>query len=178
MTAHPIGGDAEFAAMQALYNALEPLDDDARERVVKYIVARLEITATTITEGRVKSRGNGDNGEETTLQEEEAIAPKYGSFAELFDSVQPKSNPEKALAAGYWLQVCQGGDSFEGFSANKELKNLGQGLANITNAIDGLRNQKPALVLQLKKSGKSQQARKTYKLTVAGIKAVEVMIDG
>jgi hypothetical protein len=58
------------------------------------------------------------------------------------------------------------------------LKNLGQGLANITNAIDGLRNQKPALVLQLKKSGKSQQARKTYKLTVAGIKAVEVMIDG
>jgi hypothetical protein len=178
MTTHPTGGDTEFAAMQALYNALEPLDDDARERVVKYIIARLEINAITSAENRVKSRGNSVDVEETALQEEEAIAPKYGSFAELFDSLQPKSNPDKALAAGYWLQVCQGGESFEGFSANKELKNLGQGLANITNAIDGLRNQKPALALQLKKSGKSQQARKTYKLTVAGIKAVEAMIGG
>jgi hypothetical protein len=178
MTKHPTDGDAEFAAMQALYNALEPLDNDARERVVKYIVARLEITATTIAEDRVKNRGNGDDVEETALREEEAVAPKYGSFAELFDAVQPGSNPDKALAASYWLQVCQGGESFDGFSANKELKNLGQGLANITNAIDGLRNQKPALALQLKKSGKSQQARKTYKLTVAGIKAVEAMIGG
>jgi hypothetical protein len=33
-----------------------------------------------------------------------------------------------------------------------------------------------ALALQLKKSGKSKQSRKLYKLTVAGIKAVEAMI--
>jgi hypothetical protein len=79
---------------------------------------------------------------------------------------------------GYWLQVCQNSESFDGFSVNKELKDVGQGLGNITNAIDGLRSQKPALALQLKKSGKSQQARKTYKVTVPGIKAVEAMING
>jgi hypothetical protein len=36
----------------------------------------------------------------------------------------------------------------------------------------------PRLVLQLKKSGKSQQARKRYKLTTAGITEVERMIKG
>lgn len=178
MPMHPTEGDAEFAAMQVLYKALEPLDDDARKRVVSYIVARLEITTTGLQGTPTGSRANGEDVEEAALHEEEAMAPKYGSFAELFDAAQPKSNSEKALTAGYWLQICQGTDSFEGFSANKELKNLGQGLANITNAIDGLRNQKPALALQLKKSGRSQQARKTYKLTVAGIKAMEVMIGG
>jgi hypothetical protein len=76
------------------------------------------------------------------------------------------------------LQVCQNAETFDGFTANKELKQLGKGMANITIAIDALRNEKPdARALQVGKSGKSQQARKTYKLTVAGIKAVEAMIN-
>ena len=107
-----------------------------------------------------------------------AGASKYGSLAELHDSAQPKSNADKALVAGYWLQVCQGSESFDGFSANKDLKNLGHGIGNITIAINSLRRQKPALVLQLKKSGTSKQARKTYKVTVAGIMAVKAMING
>jgi hypothetical protein len=55
---------------------------------------------------------------------------------------------------------------------------LGHGLINITAALDDLREAKPALVLQVGKSGKSRQARKTYKLTIAGIKSVEEMIGG
>jgi hypothetical protein len=82
------------------------------------------------------------------------------------------------LVAGYWVQVCGGADSFDGFSVNRELKNLGHGLINVTVAIEGLRKQQPARALQLAKAGKSQQARKTYKLTVVGIKAVEEMISG
>jgi hypothetical protein len=61
---------------------------------------------------------------------------------------------------------------------NKELKNLGEGILNITSALDALKAQKPALALQLKKAGKSRQARKTYKVTVAGLKFVENMIRG
>jgi hypothetical protein len=103
---------------------------------------------------------------------------EFGSFAELFDAAQPKTGYDKALVAGYWLQVCQGADSFDGFSANKELKHLGEGLPNITSSVDTLKAQKPALALQLKKSGKSRQARKVYKVTVAGVRAVEAMIGG
>jgi hypothetical protein len=90
-------------------------------------------------------------GQEASLAEEQAEAPKYGSFAELFDAAKPKSNGDKALVAGYWLQVCQGAENFDGQSANKELKHLGEGLANITNAVESLKTQKPALALQLKK---------------------------
>lgn len=171
-------GDAEFTAMHAVYKALEPLDDDARSRVVNYIVSRLEIAALSARGSLDDETPGSEGGDEASLADEETAAPKYESFAELFDAAQPQSTSDKALVAGYWLQVCQGAPSFEGFSANRELKNLGQGLANITNAIEALKTHKPALALQLRKSGKSQQARKTYKLTVAGIKAVEAMIGG
>jgi len=110
-----------------------------------------------------------------------ATAPQpvnYSSFAELFDAALPKSNADRALVAGYWLQVCQGAESFGGQAVNTELKHLGEAIANITNALESLKTQKPALALQLKKSGKSQQARKSYKITVAGVRAVEAMING
>jgi hypothetical protein len=167
--------DAEFNAMQMVFQALEALDDDARSRVLKYIVSRLQVA--DVSSGRPKVDLSTNSGEEeTATEEQQGEAPKYNSLAELDDAAQPTTNADKALVAGYWLQVCQGAENFGAFSANKELKNLGRGVANITVAIDALRNQKPSLALQLKKSGKSQQARKTYKLTVAGIKALENMI--
>jgi hypothetical protein len=170
--------DAEFAAMQTLFAALEPLDDDARRRVVIYIVARLEIDAPSNATHRSSAEMRSNFEEDVEIEKEQEVAPKYSSFAELHDAAGPKTNADKALVAGYWLQVCQGGETFDGHSANRELKQLGHGLANITAAIDALKRQKPALALQLRKSGKSQQARKEYKISVAGIKAVETMING
>jgi DNA-binding PadR family transcriptional regulator len=65
----------------------------------------------------------------------------------------------------------------EGFTLNKELKNLGHGVSNITSALDTLMSRKPALVIQTKKSGTSKQARKKYKLTLEGLRAVERMVS-
>jgi hypothetical protein len=168
------GADVEFKAMHTIFNALDPLSPEARARVIAYITSRLEIDAP-----QRKTQVDEENGDAASeLKREEGEAPKFESLAELFDAASPKGNASKALVAAYWLQVCLGTESFEGFTANKELKNLGEGIPNITDAIDGLRTQKPSLVIQLKKSGTSRQARKTYKVTVAGIKAVENMIAG
>jgi hypothetical protein len=164
--------DNEFFAMKTIFGALEPLDAPARQRVISYVLARLGMSNASSASGHPNEPG--DDVEDTTV--EEAKAPKFQEFAELFDATQPDSNSSKALIAAYWLQVCQGSESFDAQTANTELKNLGHGIVNITNAIDALRTQKPALVLQLKKSGTSQQARKVYKVTVAGIKAVEAII--
>jgi hypothetical protein len=49
---------------------------------------------------------------------------------------------------------------------------------NITAALDDLKEVQPQLVLQLKKSGKSRQARKTYKISVAGVQRDKEMIGG
>ena len=175
--------DDEFAAMQAVFSALKPLSEDgAQQRVMDYVANRLGLSIRTA----VKGGPNPHIATEDETTEEDEDAPvhangdltNYGTFAELCDAAQPKTQSEKALVGGYWLQVCQGGESFDGFAINKELKNLGEGIANITSALETLKAQKPALALQLKKSGKARQARKTFKVTVAGIKAVEAMIRG
>jgi hypothetical protein len=178
MTANTSPPDAEFAAMKAIYECLEPLDDDARARVVNYIAARLEIVTPSQTQAKQPLDLHEPEVDELLSGEVEAPSTAYATFAELYDAVGPKTNAERALVAGYWLQVCQAAGSFDGFSANKELKHLGQGLPNVTTAVDALKNMKPALALQLKKAGKSQQARKIYKITVAGVKAIEAMISG
>ena len=170
--------DQEFSAMQAVYTALEPLAPDARQRVMIYINSRLEIGALKPVAASAAAADPEEAAQVAAINVQQSGAQKYASFAELFDASQPSSQSDKALVAGYWMQVCQGNESFDSQSANTALKHLGHGLSNVTQAIDGLKSQKPALMLQLKKSGTTQQARKTYKVTVAGIKAVEAMIGG
>jgi hypothetical protein len=183
MTDSPLDIDAEFEAIQTVFAALKPLDEEAQQRVLDYVSNRLGLAL----QARRATTPNRDDAVEQSeeIASDEEVAPaaarsmtKFGSFAELCDAAQPKSQSDKALVAAYWLQQCQGADSFDSFSINKELKNLGEGVANITSALDTLKGQKPALVLQLKKSGKSRQARKTYKVTVAGLKSVENMLRG
>jgi hypothetical protein len=55
---------------------------------------------------------------------------------------------------------------------------MGSGLANVTSTLESLKAKKPALVMQVGKTGRSRQARKTYKLTSAGIREVSEMLAG
>jgi hypothetical protein len=105
-------------------------------------------------------------------------ATEFEDFASLVDATHPETDPMRALVAGYWLQVCKGGPSFDAQSANTELKHLGHPSSNITMALGALINQKPSLVLQLRKSGNTKQARKSYKITESGIRKVRAMLSG
>lgn len=166
---------AEFDATRAVYEALKPLSAAARLRVLDHVSGLLEVR----TRGAPRQEPlNGEQQEVVDIRREERAAPKYETFAELFDAAGPKTQAQMALVAGYWLQVCQGTPAFDAFSANRELKQLGHIVGNITSALEDLKNEKPALVLQIAKSGRTRQSRKTYKLSVAGIKAVEALIDG
>ena len=170
--------DAEFEAIQTIYSALKPLEEGARGRVMEYVSNRLGIATQAKAPVTPPIEPKDSEASEQDSVAGQSTGLRFDTLAELFDAAQPKTQPDKALVCGYWLQVCQSSDSFDGFSVNKDLKNLGEGIPNITNALDALKNQKPALALQLKKNGKSQQARKVYKITVAGIKSVETMING
>ena len=170
--------DAEFAAIQTVYTALAPLDEPAQGRVLSYISSRLGLSVKMAVVGGGAGEGEEEAEDASSEAQTKVGGQQHSAFAELYDAAQPKTDSEKALVAGYWLQVCQGAESFVGLSANKELKHLGHSVGNITVAVDGLKNQKPALVIQLRKSGKTRQARKTYKITAAGIKSVELMTNG
>lgn len=167
--------NAEFEAIKTVHGALEPLDDDARSRVVKYIISLLAIDAhaQALTDEPI-----ADEEAEATAGKAAEGALTYQAFAELYAAANPTTNGDKALVAGYWLQICQSGESFTAQSANKELTHLGNKIGNITAAFDNLRKAKPALILQLKKSGSSQQARKTYKVSHPGVQRVKEMVGG
>lgn len=172
----------EFSAIKAVHDALEPLDEEARSRVLIYITSLLGIDAKVAGNYGFAAVVNDphvdDKAAEAAADEAAKGAPTFSSFAELYAATSPKNNGEKALVVGYWLQVCQSAENFTAAAANKELTHLGHKVANITDAIDQMKNQKPMLILQLKKSGNSRQARKLYKVSHEGVKRVEGMIGG
>lgn len=169
--------DPELEAIRAALDALTPLEDEAKERVWAYIGRRLDLVVSPAAR---KASAVGD-----AAAEDEAASPnppgssggsRFEALGELFAAAQPKTNGQKALIVGYWLQVKNGLADLTGQAVNGELKQLGHGVGNITNALEELKNTKPALAIQLRKSGTSKQARKKYKITEAGIKAVEEML--
>ena len=171
------GNLTAMEAFQKVYKILESLEEETRERVFASVATMLGIggsAARLFTPPKIEEMPGGkDEGEEN---DEDSF--EYDSFAELYATANPNLNHEKALVAAYWIQVCQGAENFSGFLINKELTNLGHRLPNVTNALSSLINMKPQLVLQLKKTGKTPQARKTYKLSKSGIDKVEEMISG
>lgn len=146
--------DNELKAMSDVVAALKPLDSDARSRVLNYAASRYRADGAI---GQADSKIHPDN---------------FNDFAGLFTAASPKSEVEKALVGGYWLQVGLGQPSFTGQQLNGILNDLGSRVKNITDALGSLQKKKPALVIQVSKSGKSQQARKTYRLTQPGMNTV------
>lgn len=156
--------DSEFLAMQSVYNALEPLPEDAQIRVFVYVGSRLGINAVP----KGKADDSPGNGVDSAKQEPK----KFEEIGELFDAYDPQTDAEKALISAYWSALHDGEEGFDSQSLNSMLKNLGHGVSNITRALGSLSSQKPALVIQTRKSGSTKQARKTYKITRSGIAAV------
>jgi hypothetical protein len=74
--------------------------------------------------------------------------------------------------------VCEGADNFTAAEANTVLRDLGHKVANITEAIDTMKQVKPQLILQVGRTGSTPRARKFYKLSSEGAKRVEMMISG
>lgn len=167
---------AEIEAMKAVAEALTPLDETSCGRVLRWASDRFgadihvaqQPTAPVIEE-------DSQQGEDDKKQVSEQ---SYSDIADLYTASMPGNDPEKALIVGYWFQVIEGQADFDSQRINKELKHLGHGVANITSAMSSLIGRKPALVMQTKKSGNSQQARKKYKLTHEGIKRVKEMLSG
>lgn len=160
----------ELQAMICIEQAVTALDDEeSQARVIRWAADRFSVS--------LKPARRGGGG--TTEDFEHDIDPdEFGSLVDFYDAAGPATEARKALVVGYWFQFKQGQEKFAAADVNKELKDLGHALSNVTVAFNRLKTSKPALALQLAKSGKSQQARKLYKISQAGKKEVEKMIAG
>lgn len=151
--------EPEIAAMSQIGEAIKSLDEPARHRVLSWAWSRYVGGAPALR----------SNVEQPSRPAEPPVEVASMDAAELYHALTPSTDAERALAIAYWLQDSQEQKDFEAQQINSELKNLGHGVSNITVALSRLINQKPQLVIQTKKSGSSKQARKTYRLTSAGL---------
>ena len=158
----------ELEAMKKVAEALESLGPEARIRVLNWAAdlysVREVMQRSKVVLDEVETVDSGDSEEQA-----------FETIGDLFARTQPGSDAEKALVAGYWLQVGLGNAGFGTQEVNRELKHLGYGVSNITRAFETLKKTRPQQVIQLKKAGSTKQARKTFKLTEAGIRVVEAM---
>ena len=162
-----IGPDQEIEVMNLIAKAMETIDAEAKHRVAFW-------TGQRYGTGSIAPRPPTAVNHSTSLGAIDVTS--FEMFADLFDAASPNTDKERALVAAYWTQICKGEANFASQTLNTNLKDLGHGVSNITLALEHLKDERPALVLQLKKSGAAKQARKTYKLTREGAVRVQAMI--
>lgn len=167
-----IGPFAELDAMKCVAEALEPLDDTSRSRVIRWAADRYEVKLS----GTVAKRSASSSPFMADEEQHTESTTAFDSAAELLAAAGAKTDTDKALVIGYWFQEVLNQSDLESQAINTELKHIGHGVGNITRALGNLMNQKPQLAIQLRKAGSSRQARKKYKLTAEGVKKVASMI--
>ena len=156
---------AELEAMKVIVDTLRPLTPESIKKVLRFV------NDTYPSKGTIQAAF-----EKSSFYEEQESPTQFSEFYKLFNAAGPVTGSDRALVAGYWFQKILGNSNLDSFLINKELKNQGYAASNITRDLDTLMKKKPQLVYQTRKGGTSQQARRTYKLTDEGIRAVEKMI--
>lgn len=115
--------------------------------------------------GRPRSEPSGDGGAE-------------GDLASLLTRWTPTTMSDKALLGAYYLARVRGDDTVTSQAINTELKRNGLAISNITRAIEANMRPDRPLMVQEKKMGSTKQARKQYRITPAGLEAVERRLRG
>jgi hypothetical protein len=166
----------EIDVMKKVAEALASLEDEPRQRVLKWTNDRFSFTPSVQARTPSQVPASQISSEERGASGVSANGSSTGDLAEFFTSASPATQGEKALVVGYWFQVLQGLADLDSQQINTELKNLGHGVSNITRAFDELISTRPQVVIQTRKSGTAKQARKKYRLTAEGIARVKQMI--
>jgi len=150
-----------------------PLSGEAQEALISSLAALFCGGASPVA-GSGSRRGMGDGEQDSGVGTGQVEYENFGAL--LTDAGPPKFAPDKALLAGYWLQVVQGQEGFKSADAGTVLKGAGHPVSNITDAFTRLAKRKPALVYQSGRVGSGKRARKIHKLSDAGIRGVKGML--
>lgn len=97
------GSDPELNAIQIILSALEPLDDEARQRVFNYVLQRTKLSAVTnfsnITDS-LDAKSNLSNAQPEAIQSSVATITDVRT---LKNQKNPRSANEMAALIGYYL---------------------------------------------------------------------------
>jgi hypothetical protein len=116
--------------------------------------------------GRPRKESGGDAGEDSV------------DLGSLLARWNPSTMSDKALLGAYYLSQVRGEENVTSQAINSELKRNGLAISNITRAIEANMRPDRPLMVQEKKMGSTKQARKQYRITPAGVEAVERRLRG
>lgn len=161
--------EPELRAMITVYEALQGLDNDAKVRVIDWVLSKFELR---------NSKGFFPVEQESGLPgTEKKGLMDFGTVADLFAVANPKNTADKAIVVAAYLQISKGGADISGREINKELTQMGHGVQNITRAVEPLIRKKPQLLIQTRKEGKTKQAQKKYRVTNEGFAFVKSLVN-
>jgi len=94
------------------------------------------------------------------------------------EQADPVTKEDRVLVASFWVQQNESAEGFGSQRVNTLLNDMGHKDSAINKTFAALMQTQPALVRQTHRSGKTIQARKTYRVTDAGKKRVAALIAG
>ncbi len=157
--------DKEIQSMLNAYNELKDLSEEEKIRALSWLTSKLGLN------GKVKQNINYK-----PLETSNNNFSSFDSVVDLFAAANVQKDQEKVLLAAAYLQLKQNLTDITSLEINKELKNMGHKVGNITATISGLINKSPQLMIQTRKEGKSMQAQKKYKVTTEGINTAKTFL--
>ena len=163
--------DEELTTIGEILVALEGFDKPTRKRILDYVSSRLELPTSSPQPAQA---ANGQPQYTTSQQ----TTYEFDSLAELISATNPDLQREKVLIAAYWIQVCK--DQSDGFGTKdvkKALIDIGHNIGNPTQTLKNLTEGKDAHIFRVKRDGKGKKAPIIFKISAAGQKAVEEMIN-
>ncbi len=200
-------GDLELDVMKQSYQLIRDLGDDEKKRVIQWLVGKFDLLNTNAfarTIHKMEDSTLGVSAEQVVVHrapkqkevEQEVVAPAKTkekqveviateltsySIQGLFERVSTKTDVARVLLVAAYLQERDksGVAELGSRQINKELKSIGRGIKNITQAINSLLKKEPKLLLMTRKTTSSQQGKKKYRVTELGMEKVrEALVSG
>ena len=165
-----MGFEPELKAMNDVYDALKNLEDEAKKRVIDWVIGKFSLGQ----QKRKLAAASEETSEDSGAKRVEFTS--FKSVADLFAKTNLRTDADKVLIMAAYLQETKNVGELAGREINKQLHHLGHGVSNITATITSLMNKKPQLMIQTRKEGKTKQAQKKYKVTDEGFATAKKMI--
>lgn len=165
----------ELKTKKDIYELLKPLSKQEQIRVWRWVGEVLELYS-----GSVMRLAGGPTGqsEKARVTNQEIDWGSFSSAAEVLGAGNAAKDNERVLLVAAFLQEKHQKNDLTGKEISDELKHVGHRLTNVTMTIGTLVNRKPSWMIQTRKEGRSQQARKKYKVTTEGLKQALALLTG
>lgn len=161
----------ELKAMADIAQVFASLEEDEVQRVLRWANEKYRFRTASSPYATAPAAAGG-----ASESDGGAVPHGFLDLPALMDAAKPTNGLERILAAAYFHQIVKGEQDFDSQSLNTQLKHLGYPSANITRDMIRLVDRSPKLVIQTRKEGSSQQARKKFRLTTEGVRTVEALL--